>query len=41
MIRDEDEKKFAERIEWASKQDEYPVVLMSCIQGFNKDLFLE
>ena len=32
---------FQQRVEQAAEQEDHDVVLMSCTQGFNKDLFLE
>jgi 50S ribosomal subunit-associated GTPase HflX len=40
LITDEHEEAFKEKVEEASKTAEFPIVLMSCSTGFNKDLFM-
>ena len=41
LISEDQEKSFQEKVEWAAQQENDQVVLMSCTEGFNKDLFLE
>ena len=41
LITEDQEEEFKKKVEWAAEQDEHPVILMSCTQGFNKSLFLK
>ena len=41
MIKEEQEEEFNEKVQKAIEEAEYPIVLMSCKTGFNKDLFLD
>jgi len=41
MIKDEKEEEFQEKVEKAVEEADYPIVLMSCKTGFNKELFMD
>ena len=41
LIRDEEKAEFDERVIKATEESDYPILLMSCKSGYNKDLFLD
>ena len=41
LIGEGEEESFNEKVSEAAESDEHPVILMSCKEGFNRDLFLD
>ena len=41
LIKKEQKAEFDERVAKSSEESDYPILLMSCKSGFNKDLFLD
>ena len=40
LIKDNDSQEFKMKVDLAQTASEYPICLMSCTEGYNKDLFL-